>query len=450
MTRTTKRAKTINKLRKVCRERLSFRQQREALSDNDSLEDAVDADIAAAFQQACSIRYHQKRGPYRKASDATFYTDFGWLLRREQGESEDEPDGEPPWLNEDEFRQKYRMSKDAFSELYNLIKDDVVFRRHPFRRGRKPAHPAFQLAVLLKFLGTEGSGNSNPELRNVFRIGRGTAKKYRDTALKAVRRLRDKVYTWPDEEERKVIAKRIAENFDWPNCIGIMDGTLFPLAFEPETEDAPDYSGRKHAYSITCLIICDDQRLIRYALCGWPGTTHDERVFRNSKIARLPDKFLSQLQYIIGDTAFECNWYCVSSYRKPAGGTIPYEFEQFNCAMKELRVISEHTIGILKGRFPMLRNIRMKIRGDGKKGVKNICEYVEGAIILHNLLTKRNEEEPDAWLFSDDNSDMFDPARGLTEEEVAQLYQPIPHNAPPDERRRQLTGYHSIRHVMNH
>jgi hypothetical protein len=38
-----------------------------------------------------------------------------------------------------------------------------------------------------------------------------------------------------------------------------MDGTLFPLAFRPRTEDAPDYSGHKHAYSLSALIVCDDR-----------------------------------------------------------------------------------------------------------------------------------------------------------------------------------------------
>jgi hypothetical protein len=37
----------------------------------------------------------------------------------------------------------------------------------------------------------------------------------------------------------------------------IADGTLTPLAFEPETEDAPDYSGRKYYYSLSNLIYSD-------------------------------------------------------------------------------------------------------------------------------------------------------------------------------------------------
>ena len=39
--------------------------------------------------------------------------------------------------------------------------------------------------------------------------------------------------------------------YDWPNCIGMGDGTLFPLVHCPSTDDAPGYSGRKYTYILT-------------------------------------------------------------------------------------------------------------------------------------------------------------------------------------------------------
>lgn len=145
--------------------------------------------------------------------------------------------------------------------------------------------------VLLKYLGTEGTGGSNNDLRSHFGIGRGTAEVYKERAVKAIRSLKKETVFWPSEEERKEIAARIMRDFDWPNCIGLIDGTLFPLAFAPQTMDAPDYSGRKYGYSLTCLIVCDDQRLIRYYLAGWPSSAHDERVFRKTKLFRNPLRF---------------------------------------------------------------------------------------------------------------------------------------------------------------
>ena len=74
-----------------------------------------------------------------------------------------------------------------------------------------------------------------------------------------------------------------------------MDGTLFPLALRPQTSDVPDYSrGRKHPYSIS---VCDDKQRIWYINAGWPGTAHDNRIFKNSKIYQQATLFFSSWKY---------------------------------------------------------------------------------------------------------------------------------------------------------
>jgi hypothetical protein len=53
--------------------------------------------------------------------------------------------------------------------------------------------------------------------------------------------------------ERKEIAARIHAKFDWPNCVFIVDETLFPpFATTPQLEDAADYKGRKLGYTLKC------------------------------------------------------------------------------------------------------------------------------------------------------------------------------------------------------
>jgi DDE superfamily endonuclease len=118
--------------------------------------------------------------------------------------------------------------------------------------------------------------------------------------------------------------------FGWLNGIGMIDGTLFPLFFAPQTEDAPDYSGRKYGYSLNALIVCDDQHLIHYYLAGWPGSAHDEQVFQKTRLFCNPLRFFSQRQYMFGDSAFENVWFIVAAYRKPAGVCIAQEHKIFN------------------------------------------------------------------------------------------------------------------------
>ena len=298
--------------------------------------------------------------------------------------------------------------------------------------------------VLLKVLGTEGTGGSNANLRSVFGIGEGTVNLYRDRVVQALLNLKDTVVSWPNEEERKLISQRILNDFKWPNCVGIIDGTLFPLAFRPRSKDAPDYSGRKFAYSISALIICDDQRRIRYVNAGWPGTAHDNRILKNSKVYQRASSFFSEKQYMMGDSAFENTWFLVSAFKKPRGSTLPRDHELFNDALKSPRVISEHTIGILKGRFPWLRGIRHLITDD-PNDMKKILNYIMAACILHNLLL--NCLIPEEWIDNDDRSDIDDPDRGYIDEDD-ELNMAVPEGAPGDHRRQQLLSYICENHFM--
>jgi len=96
---------------------------------------------------------------------------------------------------------------------------------------------------------------------------------------------------------------------------------------------------------------------------------------------------------------------------------------------------SEHTIGILKGRFPWLRSIRMKITTE-KKSLHCILRLVEATIILHNMLLTCNENmEMKAWIDEDDIS-AYD-AEGQ-EEDQTELMKAVPEWMPNDTRRNQL------------
>jgi hypothetical protein len=135
---------------------------------------------------------------------------------------------------------------------------------------------------------------------------------------------------------------------------------------------------------------------------------------------------------MLGDSAFENLWFIVAAYRKPAGVSIPREHEVFNDSKKGLRVISEHTIGILKGRFPWLRSIRCRIDAN-EKSLKRILEYIDCTMILHNLLMVRKDEIPVEWMDLDDFSNVDDAGRAPGGDDDV-LNQAVPDNAPSDQR----------------
>lgn len=344
---------------------------------------------------------------------------------------------EAPWLNEDEFLGKYRMTRVAFNQLVDLIKDDPVFHSGYFR-GRRQRPVEYQVLTTLKALGSEGTASSNPNLRDVFGTGRGTNTVYIRRVVHALLARRDDFVSWPDEDERKDIARRIEDLTSLPNCVGIVDGTLFPLAFRPQTADAADYKGRKHLYTLSSIIVCDDQRLIRYYVAGWPGSTHDNRIARNTKMWNDPLNYFNHNEYIMGDSAFENHWFVVSAFTSPPGSNMPREQSCFNTCLSRARVISEHTIGLLKGRFPWLRSIRNTL-SNNPSTLRQILSYIDACVILHNFLVQRGlAEAGEDWEEDDDITEM-DLYERLPDDD--ELMMPVPAGVDGDFRRRQLLYY---------
>ena len=158
------------------------------------------------------------RGKYRK--------------RTERFDSYLDPD-HPDALSDREFRFHFRLSRESFSQLVELIKDHGEFQRKSSdSRGKDPKPAAHQLLILMKYLGTEGNGASSIAIGHFFGIGAGVVNHCRNSALMALLSLEDRTYRWPNSDERRCISARIKEDYLWPNCVGIIDGTLLPLAME--------------------------------------------------------------------------------------------------------------------------------------------------------------------------------------------------------------------------
>ena len=302
---------------------------------------------------------------------------------------------------------------------------------------KKQASVTVQLMCFLSHIGKQSFNASSS--RDSFGIGYGTHYLYCNRVAEAITSLRDQAVSWPDEEERKLISARLEAEYDFPNCVGSGDGTLFPLASQPSTEDAPDYSGRKFKYSLTCFIINDDKRRIRAYSAGWPGSVHDNRVYGNMRVNKKHEQYFNGSEYILSDSALENSDRVVSAFKKPPAQPMPIENERFNTKLARLRILSEHTIGILKGRFPWLNGINMRITEDRKSMVR-ILKYIDCCIILHNLLIApcrtRTEKK---WIDEEEFSDIDDPSRAPSAKD--RLKYSVNESGKKDERRRRLQSY---------
>ncbi|POM67168.1 LOW QUALITY PROTEIN: hypothetical protein PHPALM_16873 [Phytophthora palmivora] len=183
-------------------------------------------------------------------------------------------------------------------------------------------------------------------------------------------RLKSDVICWPGLRERREIAERIKHVSELPNCIGLIDGTLFPLSQRLE-DHGEDFFSRKSSYAINGLIFCDDRERIRYENIG---SSHDNR----------PSDVL------------------VPAFKKCRGVQLSLKEITFNTQLAKIRIRVEHCIGTLKGRFPLLKRLCARPRNVNE--LKSTISLIRAAIILHNLTI--NDKLPDGWIEHEEEEDV--------------------------------------------
>ena len=139
------------------------------------------------------------------------------------------------------------------------------------------------------------------------------------------------------------------------------------------------------------MVINDDKQRIRVYLAGYPGSTHDNRLWRNMKQNKYSNKYFSASEYVLCDTAFEPSDICIPAYKTDVGFYQSIEKMKFNKAMSSPRVITEHTMGIWKGRIPWLHSIRMHITDDHELLENKLC-HIDATAVLHTMIIALGNE----------------------------------------------------------
>ena len=114
-------------------------------------------------------------------------------------------------------------------------------------------------------------------------IYKSAVSEYVPCACRAFLKLSYQVNKWRNESERIKISTRYQKMHGFVNCVGSIDGTLFPLAFTT-TLSAEDHFTRKICYAIEGLIICDNVARSNWTEIGWLGSVYDNRIWSDSDI----------------------------------------------------------------------------------------------------------------------------------------------------------------------
>ncbi|OAV90091.1 hypothetical protein PTTG_03291 [Puccinia triticina 1-1 BBBD Race 1] len=234
MLRHTKRASTIHRLNRLIQRQVRGAIVESALNDNSG--SSENGDLEEAIVTLILIKKHRYLAPRTRLPHAPDNTKYLFSL------------------DELRFKQEFRMLQHYFFHLLSKIEDHPVFQNNSNIPQR---HLREQLMVTLKRMGLYGNS------------ALGAVILYCSRTIEAILSLEKNYVQWPDVQARQALASQISSFTGFRNCVGIIDGTLFPLYNKPSI-DPQDYYLRKGYYGLAALVVCNEEKQITYHMTGFP------------------------------------------------------------------------------------------------------------------------------------------------------------------------------------
>ena len=225
------------------------------------------------------------------------------------------------------------------------------------RRGVSQLPLKKQLAIALYRFGHYGNSSRVDAVADLFGVSSGLVVKTTRRIVRGLKRLAPLEITWPNAQWRAVAADWAADNFVFQNCIGATDGTTVSLAYQPALHPW-SYYDRKGRYSLNVVITCDWHGYITNVVQGCTGAAPDAFVQTLANWHRFPHIYFSSGQYLLGDKGMKYSSWVIGPFLRPQ--LTSSDRRNFNYQLARLRVRSEHAIGVLKGRFASLRELRVR------------------------------------------------------------------------------------------
>ena len=297
-------------------------------------------------------------------------------------------------FSNDRFLAMFRMSRSSFWQLVHILEDaggagywDARIRGSG---GRVPRPAYQQIAVALYTLGGAGTGRERSGVN--LNIGHGTVGLYTWRSIQLLVKLSPDYIRWPTSQQRM---DQEPPTSIFQRCIGFLDGSIMILRYKPVV-DPQAYYYRKSNYGFNLQAICNWDRKFIWASMSHPASAHDSMVFKLTPLYRQIETVFNHDEYILADKAYALERHVIVPYKEPLASRPNYS--AFNYALSIPRVKIEHTFGILKGRWPSLRDIPIRINEDAATGHRKVMHWVMSCLVLHNILASIQYEDNDTWL----------------------------------------------------
>jgi hypothetical protein len=272
-------------------------------------------------------------------------------------------------LDELSFITRYRLSKQCFIELLNLIQTELKI----IKMKKESLPPIIQLAIVLRFYATGQFQITEGDLHGIHQ---STVSRLVKKVSIAIAKPKSNFIKFPSIDERSEIKLGFHLKARMPGVYGLIDCKHVNIQ-RPQTEDSEVFRNRKGHFSINVQVICDNKSLIRNIVARWYGSAHDSRIFRESKIFReLESEPFNG--YLLGDAGYPCLPFCMTPLRNP----ITEAENRYNVSHVQTRNGIERLFGQWQRRFWCLFYLRIRL--------DRVFPVIIATAILHNMCKTRN------------------------------------------------------------
>lgn len=285
--------------------------------------------------------------------------------------------------NELFFRQ-FRMNPTKFEELLSYVAPEII----KSSVKREPISPSERLCATLRYLVT---GDAQSTISASYRISKTSISriiKETTDAIWNVLLLKGFLKVPCDEKEWMEIAAQFEEKWNFPNCLGAIDGKH--VVMQAPARSGSYFFNYKKMHSIVLMAVVNSNYQFVLVDIGDSGRQSDGGVFSASNLGHAMEEELLNIPkprrlkgttkcfpfVFIGDDAFPLKEYLIKPY---ARASIQQKEQVANYRISRARRQVENVFGICASRFRIFRRPIIA-------AVDTVTSVTKAVVALHNYL----------------------------------------------------------------
>lgn len=260
------------------------------------------------------------------------------------------------------FRRRYRMGKEAFWSLLDIIEDNLESTGEKRKRGATPngnITKASRLSMAIRYF----SGGDPLDIADVHGVSDNEVGNSVWNVVDAIHKSTELDIQFPDchhAQTKIMLGFRSKSKIGIDCCVGAIDGILIWMS-KPNARDqkvlkfgpTKFFCGRKMKYGLNMMAVCDSERRFTHVEIRFPGAASDFYAFDQSHLKDKLEKqgFLRPGFCLFGDNAYINSPYMCTPWRNVTSGVK----DAMNYFHSQLRINIECAFGVLVHRWGCLR-----------------------------------------------------------------------------------------------